>query len=265
MPELPDVEAHRRLAEDHAVGSTVRATRTPDAELLAGTTPQGLGRSLVGRTVRAASRHGKWLTLDVGGPRLLIHFRMTGELVWTDARGAADGSADTDAAVVLRFDAGELRYRTRRRLGRVHYLAPDEDPEGVTGPLGPDADDVDRAHLGELLADRRGGLKSALLDQELIAGLGNELVDDILWRARLHPETPARGLDGDELAELHGALREVLRRSIRAGHVPSGPTWLNAQRDQDDPRCPRCDARLERDTVAGRTTFWCPREQPRRG
>jgi formamidopyrimidine-DNA glycosylase len=259
VPELPDVEGHRRTVARHATGQTVRRVAVDDPELLEGTSPQGLGRSAVGRVVGEPSRHGKWLSvgLDDGGPTLVFHFRMTGELVWTP-----EGEPTGRDAVALHLDDGTLSYRSRRRLGRVTYLRPGQDLQLVTGPLGPDADEVDRRRLGQLLAGRRGGLKSALMDQRLLAGLGNELVDEILWRSELHPARPAAELTDDDLDTVHHHLRAVLRRSIRAGHVPSGPRWLNAQRAVDEPRCPRCGTGLRRDQVAGRTTFWCPEHQP---
>lgn len=259
MPELPDVEKHRRTVADHAAGATVRRVEVADPELLDGTTPQGLGRAAVGRVVAAPRRHGKWLLLgfEDGGPTLVCHFRMTGELVWRDEPTArADGDALT-----LRFDHGSLSYRTRRRLGGVSYVRAGRDVEEVTGPLGPDADRVDRRRFEELVAGRRGGCKATLMDQRVIAGLGNELVDEILWRSRVHPARPVADLEPDEVADVHRQLRTVLRRSIRAGHVPSGPTWLNGERDEDEPRCPRCGTALRRGQVAGRTTFWCPRDQ----
>ncbi len=262
MPELPDVEKHRRTVAEHAQGRTVERIEVNDPELLHGTTAQGLGRSLVGRTVAEPRRHGKWLLVpfDTDGPTLLYHFRMTGELVWvTDPTADAAGGA-----VTLDLGNGQLVYRSRRRLGGVSYLRAGQEPQEVTGELGPDATTLDREQLGALLAGRRGGLKSALLDQSLIAGLGNELVDEILWRSRLHPRRAAAGLGQQELDTCHEQLQDVLRRSIRAGHVPAAADWLTGQRDADDPRCPRCQAQLETDQVGGRTTLWCPQEQPAR-
>lgn len=261
MPELADVEGHRRLVAEHAVDREVTGVTVPDPDLLEGTTPQGLGRSLVGRSLQEPRRHGKWLILPFGtdGPRLLVHFRMTGDLSWDGE--TSDVAGDTDPAVVLDFGDHRLAYRSRRRLGAVHHVSGEDEIEGVTGPLGPDALDVDRERLGELLADRRGGIKSALMDQELVAGLGNELVDEILWRAQVHPQTPVGELDDDALDAVHHQMRDVLTDAVRAGHVPSGPTWLNGQRDAQEPTCPHDGTPLERDQVAGRTTFWCPEEQ----
>jgi formamidopyrimidine-DNA glycosylase len=135
--------------------------------------------------------------------------------------------------------------------------------ERVTGSLGPDAADVDRERLRELLGGRRGGIKAALMDQRLIAGLGNLMVDEIDWRARIHPRADVRGLSRRRLDRLWEAMDGVVRESLPAGRVPAIEGWLTGVRDARDARCPRCGARLRRATVAGRTTVWCPRCQRR--
>lgn len=260
MPELPDVDGHRRLLAEHATGRTVTGVRVIDPELVHGTTPAGLARSLRGRVLAEPTRHGKWLwisTTDEPGPTLVFHFRMTGELVADDTQD----TDDPDAALWLVLDRGRIGYRTRRRLGGVSYLRPGVAVETVTGSLGPDALGIERSRLAERLSGRRGGLKSALLNQRVIAGLGNELVDEILWRAHLAPDHTVSEITHQQLRSLHRELGIVLQQSVRAGHVPSGPTWLNAQRGEADPRCPRCERPLRRGKVAGRTTLWCPSEQ----
>lgn len=257
MPELPDVEAHRRTFAEHAAGRRVVEVTVPDPDVLTDTTPQGLGRALSGRRFAEPGRHGKWLLAGTGdgGPVLAVHFRMTGTLAWT-----AEGDVHDDDAVVLRFEDGALHVRTVRRFTEVRLIPAGDEPQDHLGPLGPDAWTMDRGTFDAVLDGRGGGIKSALMEQELIAGLGNLLVDELLWRARVHPRAAVAALD-DRRDELWSAMREVLRQSIAAGHVPSGPTWINAQRGADDPRCPRCDAALRRTTVAGRTTWWCPAEQ----
>lgn len=259
MPELPDVEASRRRLADHATGREVTAVRVGDRDLLEGTTPAGLGRSLRGRTLGAPQRHGKWLILTTTadpGPTVLIHLRMTGEMVvGQDAHGG-------DMAVALHLDdGGAVGYRSRRRLGAVHYLRPGVETATVTGPLGPDALGIERAKLAQRLTGRRGGLKSALLDQRVVAGLGNELVDEILWRAGISPAQPVATVTHEQLRGLHRELGIVLRSSVRAGRVPTGPTWLTSQRTVVSPTCPRCGTALRPERVAGRATLWCPAEQ----
>lgn len=258
MPELADVEGFRRVIAEHVVGRPVRGVAVPDAELLEGTTPQGLGRALRGRALVEPRRHGKWLLAPTdGGATLLFHFRMTGQLVWDE-----DTDRHRHDRIVLAFDGGELRYREQRRLGRVWLLRGDDELSEVTGPLGPDALEVDRDQLGELLAGRRAMLKTALMDQRHIAGLGNELSDEILWRAGLAPRRRTDELAADDVDRLHQSLREVLRDSVDVGRIPEEPGWLETERGADDPRCPRCGIGLQRETVAGRTSYWCPACQP---
>jgi formamidopyrimidine-DNA glycosylase len=217
--------------------------------------PQALGRALRGRSLNPAERHGKWIV--AGDGRLLLHFGMTGLLAWAEP-GEERHRHDR---VVFLYGDGELRYRNMRKLGGV-WLARDEgERRSIMGPLGPDALSVSRDQLDELLARRRGGAKAALMDQRLIAGLGNLLSDEILWRARVHPRTPVAALGKRRRDALHRAMRETLRGSIRSGRVPHGTNWLTAVRDQPEPRCPRCGARLRKATVAGRTACWCPRCQ----
>ncbi len=154
MPELPDVEQHRRRFDDDAAGRTVTGVAVPDRDILAGTSPQGLGRSLGGRTLDRAARHGMWPSRPAagGGPRLLVHFRMTGELVVSD-----DPADRTDRdAVILRLDGREVRYRTVRRMGVVHWLPAGRSTETVTGPLGVDALALGPGDLAGVLHGRRG-------------------------------------------------------------------------------------------------------------
>jgi formamidopyrimidine-DNA glycosylase len=131
----------------------------------------------------------------------------------------------------------------------------------VTGPLGPDAATLDSDQLQELLSRRRGAIKAALMDQRLLAGVGNLLSDEILWRARIHPGTAVGTLTGARRRRLYEALHGAVGESIRYGRVPHGRRWLTRVRDDRDGRCPRCGSRLRHATIAGRTACWCPREQ----
>ena len=129
------------------------------------------------------------------------------------------------------------------------------------GPLGPDAARITATQLHAALDHRRTALKTALMDQAAIAGIGNTLSDEVLWRARLHPQTRADSLSPPQLAHLHAALRDRVRRAARAGAIPRTPPWLTSQRGSSAPMCPRCGAPLERTRVTGRTALWCPRCQ----
>lgn len=255
MPELPDVEGHRRVLAEHGTGRRVEDVEVVDAGVLRDTSAEDLTGSLRGRRFVDPERHGKWLVARTDGPpAVLFHFGMTGSLV---AAGRGEERHRHDRVVVT-LDDGELRYRDMRKLKGL-WLAPDEDAvRAVLADEGPDARDIGRHDLDRLLDGSRGRLKAMLLDQHRVAGLGNLLVDEILWRARLRPDTPARDLDDPARADLHRALRRVLREAVPTEHVPGRSTWLTGARDSPDPHCPRCGTALERDQVGGRTTVWCP-------
>lgn len=259
MPELPDVEGFRRYFARYASGERIDSVVVADPDLVRNTSPQGLGRSLSGRRFGPPERHGKWLIAPAGdGVEVLIHFGMSGRLAWSSSGG---DDADDHDRVCFELSSGVLRYRDMRKFGGVWLVRSREDREDVTGPLGPDALDVGRGELGELLAGRRGGIKSALMDQRLIAGLGNLLCDEILWRARINPKRGVPDISESDRDRLHGCVGKVVKDSNRHARVPAKRGWLTGVRDEDEPDCPRCGTSLKRATVAGRTTVWCPRCQ----
>jgi len=258
VPELPDVEGFRRYFARHGTGKEIEGVDVLDEVLLRNATPRAAARTLNGRRFERARRHGKWLIAETDGPAaLLLHFGMTGLLHWS----RDPGDRHVHDRLVLRFADGELRYRNMRRFGG-EWLARDEaELESLIGDLGPDAMDVDRDRFRELLSRRRGQLKPALMDQTLIAGLGNLLVDEILWRARVHPRRPVERLRQRDVDRIHDTMRDVLTQSNRYERIPPVEGWLTGARDSRDARCPRCGARLRRAQVGGRTTVWCPRDQ----
>ncbi|NSC22837.1 Fpg/Nei family DNA glycosylase [Streptomyces albus subsp. chlorinus] len=259
MPELPDVEGFRRVLADCARGRTVRRVEVRDAGVLHGVGARQLSDALEGRRFTEPERHGKWLLAHTGGPTVLLHFGMTGRLVCA----RPDDEAHPHDRVLLTLDGGrQLRYRDQRKLKGL-WLADDPEAARLLDAQGPDALTVPRDGFDAALAGRRGRLKAALTDQSLLAGLGNLLADEILWQARLHPERPTGSLSDGERAALYRTMRQVLRTSVSAGHVPPRDTWLTGHRDAPGRApCPRCGTRLRAGRVAGRTTVWCPHCQP---
>jgi formamidopyrimidine-DNA glycosylase len=250
VPELPDVEGFRQTAES-AAGRRIERVELIDRTLLRGGRPD----AVEGERFGDFERHGKWVFAAAGDAEVLMHFGMTGRLDWERRRSARH----IHDRIVFVCRAGELRYRNMRKFGGVWISR--RGRERVTGPLGPDATEVDLERFRELVGSRRGGLKAALMDQRLIAGLGNLMVDEIAWRARVDPRTPVPKLSARRVERLWEAMDEVVRESIPTGRVPPVDGWLTGVRDRRDARCPRCGARLRRATVAGRTTVWCGREQ----
>ena len=216
-------------------------------------------RALKGRTLTAARRRGKQLLLDTdggAGPVLGMHLGMSGRVL-IDGEEAGDPliyASNRDVPEWVRFglqfaDGGALALRDPRRLGAVE-LDPDEDR------LGPDALTLSKRELDPVLAKSRAPLKAVLMDQSRIAGLGNLLVDEALWRAGLDPARAANTLDADEHRRLHRAVRDTVRILGRRGGSHTG----DMPREVGVP-CPRDGASLIRRTVGGRTTYSCPVHQ----
>lgn len=252
MPELPEVETERRFFREHATGRTIRRVVVTDPTILRNASPPDLDRALRGRRFEEPRRHGKWLLGPAGGPVLLLHFGMTGDLVWS----GDEPERHRHDRLILELDRGELGYRNMRKLGGA-WLAHDEDEVAdVIGRLGPDALDVSRREFLERLARRRGGVKAVLIDQRFVAGVGNLIADEALWQARIHPKRRVEDLGADKRDDLYRVMRRVLRAWVAGrGH---GPPWLVHVRGEPGARCPRCRTPLARITVGGRTTYLCP-------
>jgi formamidopyrimidine-DNA glycosylase len=260
VPELIEVEAYRRLAET-ALGRRVDGVLAPDAWYLkGGTTAAVLAGALVGSRFVAARRRGKLLLLDADPGRIVVglRFGMSGRLVVDGVAGvdrlryAGAGLEDRYTRFAVNFaGGGSLAVSDPRRLGGVE-LDPDEDR------LGPDAAGLDLAGLRRVLAGAAAPLKARLLDQARVAGVGNLLADEVLWRAGLSPGRPAGGLSPAEVRRLHRHLAQVLVDLSERGGSHTGD--LMGER-RPGGRCPRDGAELRRDQVGGRTTWWCPRHQ----
>lgn len=260
MPELPEVEAYRRLAQS-ALGRVVAEVRAPDAWFLKGGIDAGaVAGALIGRWFVAARRLGKVLLLDTSddGPVLGLRFGMTGRLLVDDRAGVDQllYSSPRDVSAWDRFgvgfvDGGELRLRDPRRLGGV-FLDLDEDR------LGTDVVELTPAGLRDALGASVVPLKARLMDQGRMAGVGNLTADEVLWRAGLDPHRPAASLTGAEVRRLHRHLRRAVADLVERGGSHTGD--LMPERVAGG-TCPKDGAPLRRGTVGGRTTWWCPEHQ----
>lgn len=256
MPELPEVEAYRRLAE-RALARRIVEVDAPDAWYLKGGADPTV---LVGRTFAAARRIGKLLLLDTDGdgPTLGLRFGMTGRLLVDGAAGvdrllySSDRELGAWDRFAVRFaDGGDLRVRDPRRLGGV-LLDPD------VAAMGPDAVTVTAAELRRCLAGSAAPLKARLMDQARLAGIGNLLADEALWRAGLAPGRAAGSLTAAELRRLHRHVVGTLADLSERGGSHTGD--LMAERGPGGV-CPKDGTPLARATVGGRTTYWCPLHQ----
>lgn len=263
MPELPDVEGFRRVFLHHAANQRVDHIDVRDEGVVHGRSGASFARNLKGAVLRPPERRGKWLLAPTDGPMMLVHFGMTGSLVWRPE--GSTGTTDTKGRfdrVVFELARGHLIFRDQRKLGGLWLAGNDKEMAAVTGPLGPDALGLGRRELFECLEGHRGALKPILMDQSVVAGLGNMLSDEVLWRAKVHPSRKFADLTPAERTQLHRSLQQVLQSSVTAGHIPRRKTWLSSQRSIDDPRCPRQHGSLRTSRIGQRTSYWCPTCQP---
>jgi formamidopyrimidine-DNA glycosylase len=254
-----EVETYRQLAVA-ALDRPIASVVSPDAWFLKGAaTGSSLRRVLVGNRFVAARRIGKLLVLDVdAGPTVGIRFGMTGTLIVDDQAGVdqmryAPKRRDPvwDRWIVRFRDGGSLVVHDPRRLGGV-LLDPD------VSVLGRDAFAITRAELAATLRESRAPLKARLLDQSKVAGIGNLIADELLWRAGLSPLRPSDSLTPNEVRRLHAHLARTLADLTSGGGSHTG---LLMEDRRPGGRCPRDGCELIRSTVGGRTSWWCPDHQ----
>jgi formamidopyrimidine-DNA glycosylase len=259
MPEIIEVEAARAVLEQRALDRVVAKVHAPDTWFLKrGTTAAALRHALVGNAFTAARRRGKQIYLDTRDPdvRLGVHLGMSGRVLVDDVEAgdplvyASNRRTPKWHRFGVHFtDGGDFMLRDPRRLGAVE-LDPDE------GALGPDAFTLTRGELEDALDRRTAPVKAVLMDQRRIAGLGNLLVDETLWRAGIDPARRADALSADDRRALHKGIRDTLRVTRRRGGSHTGDLPREA-----GAACPRDGEPLRRSKVGGRTTFWCPAHQ----
>jgi formamidopyrimidine-DNA glycosylase len=248
MPELPEAERARQQIE-RVLGREIVAVDDRDTYVCRPHAPGEIAGALVGRRLVSAHRRGKflWAETDDGGPELGLHLGMAGRI----AVDEEEAPRRWDRFALEFADGGRMALRDKRRLGRA-LIAPD------FSHVGPDAAEVGRDVFRDRVGRGRTALKARLLDQGVIAGVGNLLADETLWRAYLSPRREAGSLSEEELDRLRRELRAATRAAIRKGGVHTGAFIAHRERGGV---CPRCGTPLERATVGGRTTYWCPAEQ----
>lgn len=274
MPELPEVETVRQSLERHIVGQRILALDVGDyPAVLGGDPPEVVQARLQGRTITRVRRRAKYLFLDLDdGATLTVHLRMTGRL----SAVSHDREPLRHQRLAIAFDSGlDLRFSDQRKFGRVIHRDPEELSQ-LDRSLGiePLSRDFTAKWLSERLQRRPGRIKAVLLDQRLIAGLGNIYADEALFLSGIHPERRANSLDLSDVQRLHRQIREVLRSALeRKGTTFS--SFEDADGNQGEyagallvygrggkRRCPRCGTMLERTVVGGRGASFCPTCQP---
>jgi formamidopyrimidine-DNA glycosylase len=281
MPELPEVETVARGLQKTILGRKILSVALGKTDFI--DDPVALEQQLPGRRIESVERYGKFMMLRLSLPEpsgnhsgakedsasLLVHLGMTGNL----ASKAASEPHEKHTHVWMMLDDGrELRYTDPRRFGRMAYLAGDAIPEELRR-FGADPLLVSAADFVKAFTSRRSRIKSLLLDQSVLRGVGNIYADESLWRAKIHPAKVAASVSADKLKTLRRVLLEILRKAIVLG----GSTIADFQDGDGEPGeyqkhhraygreghpCYRCGAIIRRTIVAGRSSYYCPKCQP---
>ncbi len=269
MPELPEVETIKRSLAKKALGKRILDVGIfwPPAAV---SIPGGDFTELVkGREIESFARRGKYLLINLSrGLTMIVHFRMTGRLIYY----ADQQPREKHTHVVFYLDQGELHYSDIRKFGRIQLVSTSEAMQVASlAKLGPEPLDELFAfdQLGQRLAKKKSTIKASLLDQKVIAGLGNIYADEALFRAGIQPGRRTESLKVSEIIKLYNAIGEVLAAGIKAKG-----TSFRDYRDADGNKgsfqynlmvygrggleCIVCGQKLERQKIAGRTTVFCP-------
>jgi formamidopyrimidine-DNA glycosylase len=289
MPELPEVETVVRQLEPEVEGHRIERLEVLDARWSRPVPPQKLGKAVSGATIERLGRRGKYILMGLDGARTLVmHLRMTGNLILREGDEMLDPSegrrlyeserSTEERHLRARFvldDDRELWFTDPRRFGEAFLIADDKlDERFARLGVEPFSPEFTAAALGEMAAGRTAPLKSFLLDQSKVAGVGNIYADEALFRAELHPLSPAGSMKPEHLEALRDAVVDALEAGIEAGGSSIDDyrdargekgsmqdEFLVHTREGED--CHRCGGTIVRIVVGGRSTYFCPACQAR--
>ena len=261
MPELPDVQVLKQYVDATSLHQEIETVEVRSQRMLEGMDGREIEDRLQGRMFEGTRRHGKYLFVELDdGEWLMLHFGMTGDLKYYKR---PDKEPEYDQILFNFANGYHLAYIMPRKLGEVRLL--DEPKDLIEGKeLGPDvlSSEFDFETFREILDGRRGMIKSRLMDQQIMAGVGNVYSDEILFQAGVHPRAPVSELDADSLRRVFDCLKTVLHVAIEHQAEPEQfPDGYLIPYRHTDHACPKCGGSIERIKVSGRTGYFCPAGQ----
>jgi formamidopyrimidine-DNA glycosylase len=258
LPELPDVQVLKQYVDATSLHQEIETVEVRSQQMLEGMDGREIKDRLQGRMFEGTRRHGKYLFVELDdGEWLMLHFGMTGDLKYYKR---PDKEPEYDQILFNFVNGYHLAYIMPRKLGEVRLL--DEPRDLIEDKeLGPDvlSSEFDFETFREILHGRRGMIKSRLMDQQIMAGVGNVYSDEILFQAGVHPRTPVNELDADSLRRVFDCLKTVLHVAIEHQAEPEQfPDGYLIPYRHTDHACPKCGGSIERIKVSGRTGYFCP-------
>lgn len=262
MPELPDVEVLKKYMDSTSLHHHIKNIEVEDERVLHDNSVRRFINETVGRMFEKTSRHGKYLFIGLNNEHLIyFHFGMTGDLKYYKQ----EDKQPEYGRVFFRFSNDyTLAYISKRLLGEVGRL------ESVPGfieerDLGMDALDISLEDFRDVIRGRRGAVKSFLMNQKRLAGIGNIYADEILFQAHIHPETDVRRLSPEKVKKLFQKMKTVLKKTIESGADPERfpKSYIIPHRTKDG-KCPRCRGKIKKIKVNGRSAYYCPECQSKK-
>jgi formamidopyrimidine-DNA glycosylase len=260
MPELPEVERFRRYFEESAINKKIVETDLSAPKMLKGSSPDELKKFTEGYKFTSALSHGKYFFAGLSSRKyLMLHFGMTGYLHYYKL------PEDASRHIRLQFrflDGFYVAYDNQRKFGQIMLI--DNIEEFITSrDLGPDPikDNITYKKFIEIAGNRPGTVKSILMDQSLLSGIGNLYSDEIAFQANVHPSASFKSLTDEKKKEIYRKMISVLKTVVKKdGQWELLPEYLLNHRDDED-KCPLCGGEITHKTIAGRTSYFCKSHQ----
>jgi formamidopyrimidine-DNA glycosylase len=258
MPELPEVESYKKHLDKTSLNKHIKAVKIKDDYVLK-MPKEEFVKGVKGKKFEGSKRHGKWLFVKLNSENLLFHFGMSGDLMY---HSSPDEEPEYSKIIFEFENGGYLSYISVRKLGEVKLIK-DIDDFLEEQDLGPDALEVDQEEFLEIIDNKsRSFIKSALMDQNALAGIGNEYSDEILFQAKVYPKIRVSSLSEKNLVQIFDAMNKVLKKGIetRAKNLSLPDSFIMSHRNKEG-TCPVCASKIERLEISGRHGYYCPKCQ----
>ncbi|MFX1364938.1 MAG: DNA-formamidopyrimidine glycosylase [Promethearchaeota archaeon] len=254
MPELPEVETFKRYLDKTSLNQTIKNIKVTDDRVL-NIDESYLKKTVINNKFESSTRHGKYILINIGKRYLIFHFGMTGDIKYFNKKE----HEPKYSKVIFQFNNDfNLAYISLRMFGKLDIAESIEEFKKKK-KLGPDAYKMNFDQFKEALRRRTGIVKTLLLEQSFVAGIGNIYSDEILFKTKVHPKTKIDSLSESKINELYTNIKEVLRFGIdKKGDLNTYPDhFLIAHRKKDE-YCPTCKSEIKRLEISGRHGFYCP-------
>jgi formamidopyrimidine-DNA glycosylase len=257
MPELPEVESFRRFIEKTSLDQTIELIKIGAPNMLLNTSSKKLSAVLEGNSLIGTVRHGKFLFIRLKkNGSLMLHFGLTGDLVFIKK-----DQDDPPAKFALRFHfkgGNDLYFTDTRKMGKI-ALVDDVDEFIIQRKYGPDALKIKADDFTTRIGKKRVAIKTALMDQNTVAGVGNEFSDEILFQTKIHPSSIAANLSAAQLKKIHTTMVPVLKEAVKHnGDRSKLGHYFFLDNRKAGLTCPRCKGKTEFKTIGGRSSYFCP-------